>query len=385
MQTLIIAIAIGLPWFQRYYINPAFEKIILQSAEDEAERVAKHIQHIIFLETDNDKVPFIEPFAGQNFTISKDTLSYLHEAIIDFKLWKVKLFDKTGKVIYSTVEKEINTVNTKSYFHNIVAKGMNYTKTDYKGIEKGVPDHYFAEVYIPIMYDDNFIGSFEIYYDLTERKDNLDFITNEIYGITLWLSATSIILAIIMGLILDKLRAARTGYEEGLFNLASKDKLTQLLNRHSIEAAIQNSIMNYRENKIEYSLIMFDVDHFKQVNDVHGHQAGDEVLMALGSITKTRLRDADIVGRYGGEEFIALLPHTNASGGLALAENLRSIIEKASIPTCAGDINITVSLGVGSFIDIDDLAPHTLVKKVDEAMYASKHAGRNQVSYVRTD
>lgn len=382
MQAIIILTAVALPIFHSQYIAPSFQNSLLDSAKDEAERVAEYIKHAIFQEHGESQISLQQQFDVDVFQMSETNSLYLKEVIQDLKLWKIKLFRADGTVVFSTVDGEVGTANSKPYFQGVIAKGITYTATTYKTVVKDSEPHFFAEVYVPIVEDNVFVGAFELYYDLDQRKQEMDFLTSEIFVMLMWLTFVSIVLAIVMGIVLDKLRAARTGYEKGLFELATNDKLTQVLNRGSIEAAIGSCIENHKEYNMDYSLVMFDVDHFKKVNDVHGHQAGDDVLVALAKITKNRLRESDMVGRYGGEEFMALLPNTNASGATALAENLRTIIEGTPIKTAdAGDVNITVSLGVVTFSDVEDLNTHNLIKKADAAMYYSKHSGRNQVTY----
>ena len=385
MQSLVISLAVGLPWLQSHYINPMFEQIMLQGSEEEAERVANYVRHAVLEQYGYVHTPLSEQFDVDVFKIKGITLRYLNQVINDFSIWKVKLFDHSGKVIFSTIDEEIGTISKRQYFYNIVAEGHNYTKTSYKNISEDGENHYFAEVYIPIVQDNTFIGAFELYYDITDRKNALDNLINNTNTITIWLSLTSILLVLLMGILLDWQRSLREDYEEELVDLASIDQLTQLVNRNSMDLAIEKGIKRFHEKEIDYCLIMFDVDHFKQVNDIHGHQAGDEVLTGLANITKNRLRETDIIGRYGGEEFVVLLSNTNASGGKALAENLRKIVEKTPIPTCSGDIHITISLGVGAFNDVSDLSIKSLLKEVDSAMYKSKHSGRNTVRYIHEE
>ena len=157
------------------------------------------------------------------------------------------------------------------------------------------------------------------------------------------------------------------------------DGLTQLFNRRFIEATLSREFSRARRYGHTVSLIMTDIDHFKSVNDNHGHLTGDEVLREVSQRLKSCLRDSDILGRYGGEEFMIVLPETGIEGAKTLAERLRVAIEKA--PTVFNDksLPITISLGI---TEISERANNyeAMIGEADKALYLSKAAGRNQVS-----
>lgn len=382
IQATVVFIAIAFPVLHQQYIGPSFENIILESAETDAARVTKYLTHAIFLKNKSG-ISLKEKFEADVFIITEEEKRYLNDAINYFELWKIKFFNAKGKVIFSTIESEIGTFNTKPYFEDALAKGDLYTTTTYKKVKVTAPPSFFAEVYVPIIEEGVFIGVLEVYYDLNQRKEKTDHLVKNTIIMFIFSSFASIMLIIVMSFILDQLRKTQTGYQENLFNLASQDGLTKLCNRKNMDFRIEQAIQKHKESNINYSLIMFDIDHFKHVNDTYGHQAGDDVLVQLAKIISDRLRESDIVGRYGGEEFIVLLPNTNAIGSKTVAENLRKIVESTAIRTCAGPLNITISIGVGSFVDIEELSLLTLIKDVDEAMYQSKHNGRNLVSYIQ--
>jgi len=163
--------------------------------------------------------------------------------------------------------------------------------------------------------------------------------------------------------------------------LANQDPLTACFNRrHFMEQAekeLQRSIRYQRP----LSLVMLDIDKFKNFNDQYGHQVGDQVLCALVNLCQKELRSVDILGRYGGEEFIILTPETDAGGGLQAAERIREKIEKMEIASIKTKSSVTVSIGVASLDS--DFNPaqtlDTLIKRADQALYAAKSAGRNCV------
>jgi len=123
---------------------------------------------------------------------------------------------------------------------------------------------------------------------------------------------------------------------------------------------------------------MLDIDHFKQVNDIYSHAVGDQVLRALAETCRANLREVDLLGRYGGEEFAILLPETDVQGAEQVAERLRHEIASAPVMTRRGPITVTVSLGVtGALNGSSELA--VLLDRADTAMYAAKQAGRDRV------
>lgn len=159
--------------------------------------------------------------------------------------------------------------------------------------------------------------------------------------------------------------------------MAYTDPLTQAHNRASFNDAINREMSLAIRNAKNLSLIFFDIDHFKSINDTHGHDCGDITLASSAKWIKESLRDSDIVFRYGGEEFVILLSDTDARGAELLAERIRSSIERHTIAYGMTTIKVTASLGV-STLRIGDSA-ESFIKRADEAMYTAKNNGRNQV------
>ncbi len=159
-----------------------------------------------------------------------------------------------------------------------------------------------------------------------------------------------------------------------LARLSVTDQLTGLYNRLKIDQALDTEIQRAQRTGQPLSVIMLDVDHFKKVNDAFGHQVGDQVLVTLAELLRLRTREIDILGRWGGEEFIVICPHTSMDGALSLAESLRSTIGAHAF---AGVKHISASMGVASYLAGD--AGKDLVARADAALYAAKHAGRDRV------
>jgi two-component system cell cycle response regulator len=166
--------------------------------------------------------------------------------------------------------------------------------------------------------------------------------------------------------------------KEKLEKLANFDSLTGLYNRRAILGKLRELISRANRYKEDFSLVMLDIDHFKKVNDSYGHLTGDEVLEKVAALIRQNIRDTDIAGRYGGEEYIIILPHTNLSSAWVIAERIRSIIEKAEMKDPAGNVfAVTVSQGLSNWERYEDA--DSLISCTDEALYKAKEKGRNRV------
>jgi two-component system, cell cycle response regulator len=167
---------------------------------------------------------------------------------------------------------------------------------------------------------------------------------------------------------------------ERVRNLSVRDSLTDLYNhRHSMELA-ENEFQRVGRYQESFSILMIDLDHFKQVNDEHGHQAGDGVLREIAQVLRDTLRTVDAVGRYGGEEFVAVLPHTGEDEARLTAERVRKRIAEHVFRVGDRALQVTVSVGVASYPADDVDSASTLVKAADRALYRAKEAGRNRVA-----
>ncbi len=161
---------------------------------------------------------------------------------------------------------------------------------------------------------------------------------------------------------------------------ARTDSLTGLANRRVFQEHLDAEIRRSRRYLWPVTVLMLDLDHFKEVNDSHGHMLGDLVLERIGGIVRHAVRDADAACRFGGEEFAVVLPETSREGGYAVAERIRRRVQHAfeSRPLDGHDIPMTISAGLASFPE-DGLHAGELVARADEALYGAKHAGRNRV------
>ena len=167
---------------------------------------------------------------------------------------------------------------------------------------------------------------------------------------------------------------------------ATMDALTGLNNRRQMEIRLNQEVSNSRRNKQPLCCIMLDVDYFKKINDTYGHSAGDYVLKNVSEIIKNEIREYDIACRYGGEEFLIILPQTNIQEAILVANRLRKVIENTQTNVKKAGVKgntslkVTVSIGVSGYDE--SLTAEELVQKTDKALYEAKTTGRNRVIYI---
>jgi diguanylate cyclase (GGDEF)-like protein len=169
--------------------------------------------------------------------------------------------------------------------------------------------------------------------------------------------------------------------------VALKDGLTKVFNRRAYDEQLLLTILNFKDEKLEtFSLIIFDIDNFRDVNNNYGHQAGDRILVAVAEIVSNTLRSNDFVFRYGGDEFVILLPDANLQSAAMVAEKLRSAVDSVQFHLYKDKpdyIKISISVGVSEVRHNDTSA--TILSRADKALYVSKNKGRNKVTVEESD
>ena len=177
---------------------------------------------------------------------------------------------------------------------------------------------------------------------------------------------------------LEAYRQRILGQNRELERLASTDPLTGVHNRRSFMAFATKEFLRSRRYSHIFSAIQMDIDHFKKINDTHGHAAGDEVLKAFTANCLEVLRESDVLGRIGGEEFSIILPETDLAGALIVAERFRQTIADLKVYVDEQIVHFTVSIGVTNLRQ-DDTGIEAVLRRADEALYLAKTGGRNKV------
>lgn len=169
-------------------------------------------------------------------------------------------------------------------------------------------------------------------------------------------------------------------YHEAVYSMMTRDGLTNTLNKRYFLDIIQREFQKAQHRGTELSMILFDIDHFKAVNDTHGHLAGDEVLKEIGTRISSIVAEHDVFARYGGEEFTVLLTGVPMSEAIEVAERCRLIVAEKPFNTSVGMLPVTISVGVAEFAALDNpVSPDELVQAADQKLYEAKESGRNRV------
>ncbi len=170
---------------------------------------------------------------------------------------------------------------------------------------------------------------------------------------------------------------AEAKYHEEIYRMTIIDGLTQIHNKRYLQEALEREVMRARRHSRDLCVVMFDIDHFKQVNDQYGHLAGDHVLRELAKVVQERIRRDEVFARYGGEEFALVLPETPLEGAQLLAESLRCRVEKHGFVFQDERIPVTISMGAAQLSA--EGGGSDLLRAADEKLYEAKRSGRNRV------
>lgn len=169
-------------------------------------------------------------------------------------------------------------------------------------------------------------------------------------------------------------------YQERMFDNAVHDSLTRLYNKRYFLGVLEQHLMTARKKLDSLTLFMLDVDHFKAINDTHGHPVGDAVLRHVSTLIRQESRNRDVIGRYGGEEFIMLLTDADAESAVRIAERIRRTIHENTLNINSLHVKLTISIGVASAVDAKG-SPDCLIALADERLYTAKRQGRNRVCF----
>ncbi len=168
-----------------------------------------------------------------------------------------------------------------------------------------------------------------------------------------------------------------SAYHEEIYQMTIVDGLTRAYNKRYFTEQLERELARLARHRRSLSLVMFDIDHFKRINDNHGHLTGDHVLKELASRVRSRVRREEIFSRYGGEEFVVLLPEASRDNALEFAEQIRRLIEKDPFAFEGDVIPVTISCGVATVEE--EMPAEAFIKLADDNLYRAKRAGRNRV------
>ncbi|MFH7319584.1 GGDEF domain-containing protein [Desulfurivibrio sp. D14AmB] len=305
-----------------------------------------------------------------------------------FEIDKIKIFDKNHRVVYSTDSAIIGLLDRDNPRLSRALVGLVDSSLKRQAAladlaQEARFDLDVVETYVPIFTEQGrVIGAIEIYKDVTRyRQTILGLIRKNI-------SILALVLLLVFTpslLVVRALTRRLSGVQAQLKEQASVDVLTGVLNRREILARAGAAGPHLRQELADQhqsnGIMMLDIDHFKQVNDTHGHMLGDLVLRAVAQRLATGLRQEDLVGRFGGEEFLLVLPGSSLETTFALGERIRKIIADAPF-TCEGhQLSVTVSVGVSGYIRGDEQDFLAALEDADQGLYLAKYAGRDQVCY----
>jgi diguanylate cyclase len=168
-----------------------------------------------------------------------------------------------------------------------------------------------------------------------------------------------------------------THSEQRLVRISTTDPLTGIFNRRHFMAMLAREQHRAERYRTGFSLLMLDIDHFKKINDTYGHPIGDEAIKAMAAAASKYLRPTDMIGRFGGEEFVVMLPHTDEAGAVVAAERIRESVANVVVPAGDQDVRFTVSIGAATYARKANA--EQMLECADKALYAAKTGGRNQV------
>lgn len=361
---VIFSILIIIPIIFQTLIIPSFKNQIIVNVLDESKRVANHLAYSIdFVNLDEKEID-----------------SKLKAEMNQFQIDKVHFFRKDGKVIYSTVKEKIGSMNTHSYFHEIVAKGRTYFTIKHDGDSSSEYDKIktdIIDIYIPILKNNKFQSAFELYYDISKELNEFNALSSIIMKVNVFGSLLASFLLYIVAYITSRKNLEIKNYQEKLKKQAHTDALTNLYNRRYFFEMARFLMNVSQRNKEKISLCIIDIDNFKNINDTYGHIMGDYVIKTLASELTALTRNSDMVVRYGGEEFVILFPNTDIYGAQSISNKICKHIEALTVSLDKTNLNFTISIGISEHKDEQNL--DTFVHNADTALYTAKNSGKNRV------
>lgn len=369
-----------------YGFHEVFQRYVISNAEDDSINVsnallAEEMEKIVTFGDDGKFRLEIKP--GQMPQLDR----HIRRFLAPFGIIKIKIYTPEGRIIYSTDAKIIGQVNKRNERLARALAGNFDSKFESKDKVLDLANELkfdvdFVETYVPIR--DNAkktIGSFEVYLDVTQYRDQSR------RAVTLLLGILTLIMGFVFGVSFFLIRRGTRDIkeiQEILRTQAITDSLTGAFNKRQIllVAHKEFSRASRRRSKglpeFELGFVMIDVDFFKKVNDTYGHLAGDLLLRELAERISGSLRAYDTVGRFGGEEFLLILPGSDLEQSHSVAQKIWKLIKDEPFVLDGHSVAVTASLGVAAAQEADEEYAQVL-KRADDALYRAKSCGRNQV------
>ena len=372
--------------FAGFGFHEVLQRYVVSNAEDDAINVSSAL-----LAEVRDKLVAVDANGMSRIDIRTDQMPgldrHVRRFLAPFSIVKIKIYSPAGRIVYSTEAKIIGEVDSNNVRLNRALDGKFDSKLERKEEVKDLADELkfnvdVVETYIPIRDSgEKVIGSFEVYLDVTKYRHQSR------SALLLSLGILTFILVLVFGLSYLLIRKGTKDVkqiQEMLRKQTITDPLTGIFNKRQIHLLAQKEFSRAARRRKrsapdgDLGFIMIDIDNFKTVNDTFGHLAGDVLLKKFAQRTSSSLRTYDSLGRFGGEEFLVLLPGTNLEQTRLVAQKICALIREKPFMLEGTAVRVTASLGV-SASDEGDSQYAEVLKRADEALYRAKSEGRDRV------
>jgi diguanylate cyclase (GGDEF)-like protein len=372
-------------WLAGYGLTGVLQRFVLRDAEEDAIKVS-----MALLAEERPNIVTRNADGSSTLTVTPQSLPRLDRDLriflAPFDIVKIKIYSADSRIVYSTEAKLIGRIDEGNVRLNNALAGNYDSKLEKKEEVKDLANEVkfnvdVVETYIPIR-DDNgkVIGSFEVYLDVTQYRKETRAAVNLFLGL---LALILVAVEIVSFLFIRKGTQDVKTFQEILRKQTLTDPLTGIFNKRHIALVAQKEFARAARRKkkgveVNLGILMLDVDRFKEVNDSYGHLAGDTVLNEIAERITSSLRNYDTVGRFGGEEFLVVLPATDLEQSRVVAEKIWGLIRETPFILNGEPVTVTASVGVSSLQNGD--ADYTeIIKRADEALYRAKSAGRDRI------
>lgn len=374
-SVLLILVSVGGGFYK------IFNNHLFRFAKGHAQSISK-----VIVENEYNVLVGLDASGKDVLQISQDALESIRDTVktylTPFKIAKIKIYSLDNTILFSTDFSVIGDVHHGSLRLARVWQGelvsVLKAKTDLEDLEGELQlDIDVIETYLPIRNrTGDIIGAIEIYEDVTLYRE-------ELFRVLLLALAILFLISLLtfggLLLVIGTMNRRISSMLHDLELVSMTDPLTELTNRRGMLLKIEEEINRHSRTGRSFSIFLADLDFFKSINDIHGHDAGDAVLIRIAETLLNETRKMDTVCRWGGEEFLILQPETDFSGALRLAEKIRTAVEKVVIPFNGHSLKITLSGGVSTFDpSIGDINAH--ISQADKSLYQAKSQGRNQIA-----